>query len=332
MDQPNPNASKILMIRHAEKPMKAIQRTAIIYLLLLLLLVSGCGPAASSLPHPAHVVIVIEENKSYEDVIGSPNAPYINGLAQKGASLTAFYAFHHPSQANYIELFAGTNNLTIGGEPYSVIDDTCAPDAATTKSLGGLLGSNFLGYGEGWDPNAPFACSGSGNYARKHLPWTGFKDSAAASRTFADFTNTSFDKLPQVSMIIPNLVDDMHSTPKGGSAEGNNTALQVKDGDTWLQQNLDAYAQWAMNNNSLLIVTWDESSQAKKEGSDKGTPFAPPKNHIPLILVGQMVKPGSTSSTTYNPYDLLRTIEDMYNLQPYLGGSAKAKDITGIWK
>ena len=45
-----------------------------------------------------------------------------------------------------------------------------------------------------------------------------------------------------------------------------------------------------------------------------------------------MVKPGSTSPGTYSYYDLLRTIEDMYGLRPYLGGSATAKDITDIWK
>src|SRR3954451_505129 len=60
-------------------------------------------PAAAhgALPTPGHVVIVIEENKAYGDIIGSADAPYINALAGRGALLTSFYASHHPSQPNY---------------------------------------------------------------------------------------------------------------------------------------------------------------------------------------------------------------------------------------
>ena len=41
---------------------------------------------SASLPTPSHIVIVIEENKSYSDVIGSKNAPYINALANAARS------------------------------------------------------------------------------------------------------------------------------------------------------------------------------------------------------------------------------------------------------
>ena len=34
----------------------------------------------------------------------------------------------------------------------------------------------------------------------------------------------------------------------------------VASGDTWLAQNLSAYAEWAKTHNSLLIVTWDEDN------------------------------------------------------------------------
>ena len=33
--------------------------------------------AAKKLPRPAHVIIVMEENHSYADIIGSQQAPYI---------------------------------------------------------------------------------------------------------------------------------------------------------------------------------------------------------------------------------------------------------------
>src|SRR5437764_946806 len=87
--------------------------------------------AQARLPRPAHVVIVIEENKSFSDVIGSRNAPYLNALARRGATLTGFYASHHPSQPNYIDFFAGD---TLG-----VCDDTCPSVPFTANNLGAAL-------------------------------------------------------------------------------------------------------------------------------------------------------------------------------------------------
>src|SRR6185312_16073764 len=69
----------------------------------------AANPAsAKKLPRPAHVIIVMEENHSYADIIGSQQAPYINGLAQSGALFTDSHAITHPSQPNYLELFSGS--------------------------------------------------------------------------------------------------------------------------------------------------------------------------------------------------------------------------------
>ena len=48
------------------------------------------APAATAqvLPAPAHIVIVVEENKPDSSVIGSKSAPYINALANSGANMT----------------------------------------------------------------------------------------------------------------------------------------------------------------------------------------------------------------------------------------------------
>src|SRR6267378_4901999 len=46
-------------------------------------------PAApvQTLPQPKHIVIVIEENKGFDDIIKNPNAPYLNSLVKQGGSL-----------------------------------------------------------------------------------------------------------------------------------------------------------------------------------------------------------------------------------------------------
>src|SRR5450756_2429944 len=67
-------------------------------------------PWGAGLPVYDHIVIVVEENKDYEQIIGNKNASYINDVLRKeGASLTKFYAEEHHSEGNYFWLFSGSN-------------------------------------------------------------------------------------------------------------------------------------------------------------------------------------------------------------------------------
>src|SRR2546421_7412766 len=84
----------------------------------------------SAVPTPAHVVVVVEENHSYDEVIGVTDAPYINSLANQGASFTNSYAVTHPSQPNYLALFSGSTQ--------GVTDDNATP-TYTKANLGSEL-------------------------------------------------------------------------------------------------------------------------------------------------------------------------------------------------
>ena len=57
---------------------------------------------------PAHIVIVIEENHGFSQIIGNPRAPYLNRLATAGALFTEAHGVVHPSQPNYLALFSGS--------------------------------------------------------------------------------------------------------------------------------------------------------------------------------------------------------------------------------
>ncbi len=284
--------------------------------------------AAAQLPHPDHIVIVIEENKGYKDVIGSPNAPYLNNeLMKRGALLTSSYGLHHPSQPNYVELFSG--------DEHGVCNDIC-PALITAPNLAASLldaGKTFIGYAE----NLTNECT-EDLFARRHCPWLDFAGiPSSASLDFTSFpqTPTGFDKLPAVAIVIPNLVDDMHSPSSHlkRSLHIGDTSGEVRSGDQWLKDHLDAYATWAVANNSLLVITWDEDSSfnVPPTSCEHGITTAPPKNHIPTFLIGAHVLPGSTSTMVVTHYNVLRTILDMENLPP-LGGSATAQAITGIWQ
>jgi hypothetical protein len=60
-------------------------------------------------PVPAfdHIFIVIMENHGYEEIIGSPDAPYINQLAARCGVATNYVSVAHPSLPNYLALTGG---------------------------------------------------------------------------------------------------------------------------------------------------------------------------------------------------------------------------------
>lgn len=262
-----------------------------------LLSVAGCDAPQSphhAVPRPDHIVVVVEENHSYGDIIGSPQAPYLNQLARRGASLTEFYAITHPSQPNYLSLFSGSGQGVIG--------DSC-PFTSTAQNLGSRLlksGLTFAGYAQSM-PRVGFTGCNSGAYARRHNPWVDFSNlPASVNRPWTHFPR-DYTRLPTVSFVVPDVDHDMHN----GS---------VRTADTWLRDNLGGYARWAAVHNSLLVVTWDESSD--------GT------NHIPTILVGAHVRPGAHAQPN-NLFGLLRTLLDAYGLKS-LDHSAEA-DPVDVW-
>jgi hypothetical protein len=242
----------------------------------------------------------MEENHSFSSIIGSSAAPYINSLAPaQGALFTNSFAIEHPSQPNYLDIFSGSNQ--------GITSDSC-PHTFSTNNLGNELRTAGLSY-TSFSENLPSAGSTvctSGTYARKHNPSVNFSDLPTTTNLpFTSFPTTTagFASLPTVSMVDPNLQDDMHDGT-------------IQQGDTWLRTNMDAYAQWAKTHNSLLIVTWDEDDSS---GS----------NQVPTLFVGANVTPGSFGEQI-NHFSVLRTLEDAYGL-PYAGASAAATPITDVW-
>src|SRR5690348_1270019 len=141
------------------------RRSAVLLTAVVSLLCAGPLPAAvGKLPVPDHVIIVMEENHGYSEIIGNKSAPYINSLAAAGALFTKSYAITHPSQPNYLELFSGSNQ--------GVTDDSCPHTFKTKNEESELLalGFTFKGYSEGLPNRGSEICT-SGEYARKHVPW-----------------------------------------------------------------------------------------------------------------------------------------------------------------
>jgi acid phosphatase len=281
-------------------------------------------PLPAAVPQPTKVVVVIEENKTYSSIVGDPCCPFISSLAAGGANFTQSYALTYPSQPNYIGLFSGSLQ-GVSGSGYH------PPSQFQTPNLGSKLREanyTFLGFAEdlpyvGYDSeiDQPFGPT----YARRHNPWVNWQDANAptlgqpnptgklpplVNRPFTDFPQgpgADYRWLPDVSFVVPNVVNDMHDGGAAGRAVG----------DAWVQANLGGFADWAMENDGLLIVTFDEDDRTGN-------------NRIPTIFYGGAVQPGNYD-TRIDHYAVLRTMEAMFSL-PHTANSITARTIDEVWK
>ena len=239
-----------------------------------------------SVPAYSHIVVVVEENHNYDEIIGNTaQAPFINSLAAGGAVLSNFDALTHPSQPNYYALYAGSTFGTTDDNAHSEPDPTIATILAAA-------GRTFTGYVD------------ESNSDVNHNPWQSFPEGSSVQTDFgpgqtqtsfpALFPSGDYSSLPSVSFVIPGIDNDMH----------NGT---IQQGDAWLETNLAAYAQWAVSNNSLLVVVWDENDD------ESGALPAEASNQVPAILYGANVVPG-TYNASYNDYNLLSTMLGAFSL------------------
>lgn len=195
-------------------------------LILAIGIVLGQGAIASAVAPPKydHVVVVVMENHSFDQIARPGAASYLQKLAKNGALFDNSHGVAHPSQPNYLALFSGSTH----GVRDDGFHEVAAPNlAARLRSVG----KAFSGYAEVGSP-------------RKHNPWESFNDAKGTGKSLTKFPR-DFAHLPAVSFVIPNLANDMHDGT-------------IAQADTWLKAHMGSYANWARSHNSLLIVTFDE--------------------------------------------------------------------------
>jgi len=262
------------------------------------LLVAGLAePAPAALPRPAHVVVVIEENHTLAQVVESGDAPYLATVARTGALFTRARGVTHPSQPNYFALFAGLTNTNGDDCPARGVPRD-APNLASELLAAGFT---FAAYSEAL-PSAGFLGCWAGTYAQKHAPWTHFTNVPQRLHRPLDDLR-SFDALPTVTFIVPDVDDDMHDGT-------------VREADDWAAAHLAPLLRWAQTHDTLVVFTWDE-------GYDE-------RNSIPTMFVGPMVKPGRYAQRV-DHYRVVRTLEDLYGLAP-TGRAASVAPIADVWR
>jgi phospholipase C len=261
-----------------------------------------------------HVFVIALENHGASDIYGNTtHAPYINNTLLPMAGRASNFIDKLPqldSEPHYVWMEAGTNafadhTFTTDSDPSSSNSTSSTAHLSTQITA---AGSTWFSYQEGINSTTggcPVASSG--NYAAKHDPFVFFKDvvGSTPSKTSAlcvahhkpltslasDLTNNT---VAAYNFITPNLCHDMHSNSCTGSSD------PIKQGDTWLSQNVPAILNYVNANQGVLLIVWDEPA------GSTGT--------IPLIVLGPNVIANRVSTVTYSHGSIVKSVEAILGL------------------
>jgi acid phosphatase len=256
--------------------------------------VSSASSSAAPVPSFRHIYLIVMENHEYGSIVGNTHAPYLNSLIRRYGLATNYHAVSHPSEPNYLALFAGStfgirddgiHNLT----SRNLADQLAAHDRTWHIYAQDLPSRCFIG---GAAHGGVDLLGAAGWYARKHEPAISFVDiSRNAARCgqithLADFSPTA----ASLEVIVPNMANDMHDGT-------------VAQGDSFLRAFVPLITANSAFDSSLLVITWDEGSTSRGGGG-----------HVATIVISPAIRAGFRSSISHSHYSLLRTIEDAWGL------------------
>jgi phosphatidylinositol-3-phosphatase len=297
-----------------------IGKVAVVVALTLLLAScggTGAGNAVSSgsgggtVPALNNVVVVVLENQDYTSIIGNPNMPFLNGLANSNSLATQYFANTHPSIGNYFMLTTGdtiTNDDAFSG---TVSGDNIARELTNA-------GKSWRVYAESLPSNG-YTGGDVYPYLKHHNPFAYFTDviGTPQAQNILSFNQFNSDVvsagLPNFALVVPNAQNDMHDCPAGFATC--TLADKAANTDAWLQTNLSPL----INNstfkaNGVLVITFDESAGDNTNGGGR----------VATILLGAHVKQQFSSTTTYQHQSMLRLALESLGVSTLPGASANA--------
>lgn len=278
------------------------------------------------------VFVIVLENHNWlgtGGIAGSPNAPYINKTLLPMAAIANNYfnpSGNHPSLPNYLWIEAGQN--------FGIHNDALPSQnhQATHAHLSELLqnaGITWRAYEEsinGTDcplsPEGSKDTSGTQLYQPKHFPQVYFDDMTQNNNSKSTYciqharpltqlsTDISKNTLARYNFITPNMCHNGHDTCGGN---------EIAHIDTWLMSTLPLIlnsAQYKAGHVHIFIV-----------GDEAANGDGP----IPFIALGNGVKKGYTNEIRYTHSSLLRTLEEIFNVRPFLGDANKSNDLRDLF-
>ena len=266
----------------------------------------------AQVPTASHVVIVLEENSNYSNVVGSSSMPYLNSLINKNGLATQYYANTHPSIGNYFMLTTGqilTNDDSQTPSSFPVSENNVVRELLTA-------GKTWKGYGEGLPSvgytGGDWSFNGCTGYVR-HFPLaylTDVQNSAAQKLNLVPFTQFATDlvngTLPNDAFVTPDGCNDLHD---GSAAQA----------DNWLQTNIaPLLTNSQFTTDGLLLIVFDESGSDNTNGGGR----------VEWMITGPKVKLAYQSTTTYQHQSTLRMMLETQGITSgFAGAAASAPDM-----
>ena len=249
----------------------------------------GRTRAAADQAHYAHIFVIVEENRGYDQIIGNPAAPIINKLAREYGSATNFYSEVHPSEPNYVAIFGGSTFGIHDDDAFfckvGAADPDCrhatrpnfvyADHTIASRSLIDQLnerGLSWKGYFESIPaPGSTVVASRDQLYASKHNGFMNFavvqKATDIASR-IVGFDQLTHDlatgSVPNYAHIIPNQCNEMHGLDGDevpSDCKYAADAALIARGDRVIGELVSLIQSspvWRSAESTAIVITWDE--------------------------------------------------------------------------
>jgi len=277
-----------------------------------------CGIKSRHPRQYAHVVWIWMENHDYGQIVGSPDAPYINSLIGACGLATNFHNITHVSLPNYIGAVTGlplddllkfrfdcSPNATCSTDAPSIFSQAPSWKAYMESMTTNCQPTGFFGYAVRHNP-PPYLTSLAATCPTLDVPYTDLQ---------ADLDN---DTLPAFSFITPNSVNDMHD----GS-----DPVAIQNGDNWLAAELPKILNSAayQSGTTAIFITFDEG-EGGTFGEDCAANLGDESCHVATIVISPSTPAGITSARLFTHYSLLKTTEQMLRL-PRLGVARRARSM-----
>jgi hypothetical protein len=298
----------------------------------------------SNVGHIDHVQVIYMENKGVGDIIGSPNAPYINSLTNTQDYVSNYYALGHPSDPNYFRIMGGSDF----GIAYNPVSNAInAPSLMQEMDQNGI---SWAGYAQGMP--FPGAIVSSGNYATDALPFLQFgyvfNNTPAYLQThLLPLTQLSTDlanpnTAPNFAWIAADSANNMEgpvntpsSVARWALSQLTTHQYNVAAGDAFVQQEvqtIEASPTWNSSQSDVIYITMDEDFNNLSLG------FGNEGNHVVMIAIPNQaaidagMQPGPYVVTDYaNQYSLMATIEGNLGLAPLTANDMYAQPMNALW-
>jgi len=270
-------------------------------------------PQSSTVPRSSHVVLVIEENHTYAQVLSS--MPWLVAQGNAYGYATDYHADEPGSALDYFWLSSGSGEKAFGCSGAGCTKPITSDNIFRELTRAGLT---WKVYAESL-PTTGWMGGDSGAYLVRHNPAKYYSDvinSPQLQQNMVPFTQFAADlaanKLPNYSIIVPNANNDAH----------NGTLAQA---DTWLKTNvapLLSNASFQTGGDGLLIITFDECDAAVGACNEQ----------VYTAVIGPNVKRGFKSALFYKHENALRTVLDSLGVNVHPGASAAAADMADFFR